>query len=379
MLKKLAVLFAVLALVAAACGGSSEGDETTTTAASTDTTAAGGDTGQAAPEGETLAAVQARGTLKCGVSTSAPGFTDVNPDGSLSGFDVDYCRAIAAAVIGDSEAVEFRQLTAKERFAALESGEIDVLVRNTTWTQTRDTELPQDFVATTFYDGQQIMGNPAQLAALTEGMNFDEGMAAIDGAVVCTNAGTTTEQNIKEGAERAGVTITLQTVENFTEAMDGFIAGSCDIVTTDGSGLFGHKSSNIAAGTAGADAWVIFPEAPISKEPLGPVVRQGDSTWFDVVQWTVFATFAGEELGITSATAAGMAGESGEVGRLLGGDGEKQTAMGLSADAFLNSLSQVGNYGEIYDRNLGPLNLSRDGTFNEQWYNGGLIYSPPFR
>jgi len=369
MLKRLAVLFAVLALVAAACGGADEAEETTTTAAESEPPA------QETPGDGTLETVMSRGTLKCGVSTSAPGFTDVNPDGSLSGFDVDFCHAIAAAVLGDGEAVEFRQLTAKERFAALESGEIDVLVRNTTWTQTRDTELPQDFVHTTFYDGQQIMGNPANLPGLTAGGGF----ADIDGAVVCTNAGTTTEQNIKEGAELAGVTIQLQTVENFTEAMDGFIAGSCDIVTTDGSGLFGHRASNIAAGTAGAENWVIFPEAPISKEPLGPVVRQGDSTWFDVVQWTVFSTFALEEFGITSANASSMAGEAGEVGRLLGGDGEKQTAMGLPADAFLQVALQVGNYGEIYERNLAPLKLSRDGTFNEQWFNGGLIYSPPFR
>ncbi|MFV2000050.1 MAG: transporter substrate-binding domain-containing protein [Acidimicrobiia bacterium] len=368
MLKRLAVLFAVLALVAAACG-SAETSETTTTAGE------GEPPGQEVSGEGTLETVQARGTLKCGVSTGAPGFTDLNPDGTLSGFDVDFCRAIAAAALGDAEAVEFRQLTAKERFAALESGEIDVLVRNTTWTQTRDTELPQDFVATTFYDGQQIMGNPANLPGLT----VEGGFADIDGAVVCTNAGTTTEQNIKEGAELAGVTIQLQTTENFSEAMDGFIAGSCDIVTTDGSGLFGNRASQIAAGNEDAKNWVIFPEAPISKEPLGPVVRQGDSTWFDVVQWTVFATFALEEFGITSANAAGKAGDGGEIGRLLGGDGEKQTAMGLSADAFLQVALQVGNYGEIYDRNLGPLELSRDGTFNEQWFNGGLIYSPPFR
>jgi general L-amino acid transport system substrate-binding protein len=220
------------------------------------------------------------------------------------------------------------------------------------------------------------MGDPARL----EGLTVDSGFAGIDGAVVCTNAGTTTEQNIKEGAELAGVTITLQTTETFTQAMEGFLAGSCDIVTTDGSGLFGHKATNIAAGTEGAADWVIFPEAPISKEPLGPLVRQNDSTWFDVVQWTVFATFALEELGITSANAESMMDGGGEVGRILGGDeGEKQTAMGLSKDAFLNVATQVGNYGEIYDRNLGPLNLERDGTFNEQWYNGGLIYSPPFR
>ncbi len=367
MLKRLAVLFAVLALVAAACGGDS-GDDTTTS------TTAAPDTGQGT-EGGTLATVQARGTLKCGVSGGAPGFTEIAPDGTYSGIDVDTCRAVAAAVLGDGNAVEFRPLTAAERFAALDSGEIDVLIRNTTWTQTRDTELTNDFVATTFYDGQQIMGNPATLAGLT----VDGGFADIDGAVVCTNAGTTTEQNIKEGAEQAGVTIQLKTVETFTESMDGFIAGTCDIVTTDGSGLFGHRASNIAAGTPGADAWVIFPEAPISKEPLGPVVRENDSEWFDVVQWTVFALFSAEELGINQGNVDAMMEGGGEAGRLLGGEGEIQSAMGLSADAFANSIKAVGNYGEIYERNLGPIGLVRAGTYNDQWYDGGLIYSPPFR
>lgn len=368
-LKRLAVLFAVLALVAAACGGESAVDDTTTT-----TTAPPVDTGQAADDG-TLETVVARGTLNCGVSTGAPGFTEIAPDGSFSGIDVDYCRAIAAVVLGDANAVEFRTLTAAERFEALGSGEIDVLVRNTTWTQTRDTELNQDFVATTFYDGQQIMGNPETLPGLT----VDGGFADIDGAIVCTNAGTTTEQNIKEGAEQAGVTIQLQTVETFTEAIAGFIAGTCDIVTTDGSGLFGHRATNIAAGTAGAENWVIFPEAPISKEPLGPVVRENDSEWFDVVQWTVFATIAAEELGINSGNVDAMMEGGGEAGRLTGGEGEKQTAMGLSADAFATMLKAVGNYGEIYERNLGPIGLERAGSFNTQWYDGGLLYSPPFR
>ena len=370
MLKKLAVLFAVLALVAAACGGDSDEpvDETTTT------TEAPGDASQGT-EGGTLAAVQAAGVLKCGVSTGAPGFTELAPDGTFSGIDVDFCRAVAAVVLGDSEAVEYRQLTSGERFAALASGEIDVLIRNTTWTQTRDTDLAQDFVQTTFYDGQQIMGDPARLTGLT----VEGGFADIDGAVVCTNAGTTTEQNIKEGAEVAGVTIVLETVENFSEAIEKFIAGSCDIVTTDGSGLFGHRSSNIASGTPGAEDWVIFPEAPISKEPLGPVVRENDSEWFDVIQWTVFATLIFEENGVTSLNVGDNMDVTPEIGRLTGGDGEKQTAMGLSADAFLNMVKQVGNYGEIYERNLGPIGLVREGTFNELWFNGGLMYAPPAR
>jgi general L-amino acid transport system substrate-binding protein len=330
MLKKLAVLFAVLALVAAACGGDSDDapEETTTT-----TAAPADDAGQGA-SGGTLAAVQAAGVLKCGVSSGAPGFTELAPDGTFSGLDVDFCRAVAAVVLGDSEAVEFRQLTSGERFAALASGEIDVLIRNTTWTQTRDGDLAQDFVQTTFYDGQQIMGDPARLPGLTVEGGFDD----IDGAIVCTNAGTTTEQNIKEGAEVAGVTITLETVENFTEAIDKFIAGSCDIVTTDGSGLFGHRSANIASGTPGA-----------------------------------------EDNGVTSANVGDMMDVTGEITRLTGGDGEKQTSMGLSADAFLNMVTQVGNYGEIYERNLGPIGLLRDGTFNELWFNGGLMYAPPAR
>ncbi|GMR02203.1 MAG: amino acid ABC transporter substrate-binding protein [Acidimicrobiia bacterium] len=368
MLKRLAVLFAVLALVAAACASSGEGDTTTTTVADTG--------GQAPAAGGTLEQVVARGTLKCGVSTGAAGFTETDPQGNVTGFDADYCRAVAAAVLGDASAVEFRQLTAKERFAALDTGEVDVLIRNTTWTQTRDTDLALDFVATTFYDGQQIMGDPARLPDLT----VDSGFAAIDGAVVCTNAGTTTEQNISEGAAQAGVTIALETVENFSDAMDKFIAGTCDIVTTDGSGLFGNRAANIAAGTAGAENWVIFPSSPISKEPLGPVVRQNDSTWMDVVQWTVFATFAAEENGVTSANVDNMMDVTPEMSRMLGNsDDEVQTKMGLSADAFYQVIKQVGNYGEIYDRNLGPLNLEREGTFNMQWYDGGLLYSPPFR
>ncbi len=375
MLKKLAVLFAVLALVAAACGSDSEEsvEETTTTAGVTETTQAP-DVGQGVTGG-TLAAVQEAGILKCGVSTGAPGFTELAPDGTFTGMDVDGCRMIAAVVLGNAQAVEFRQLTSGERFAALASGEIDVLVRNTTWTQTRDTDLNLDFVTTTFYDGQQIMGDPARLPGLTT----DAGFAAIDGAVVCTNAGTTTEQNIKEGAEIAGVTITLETVETFTEAMEKFIAGSCDIVTTDGSGLFGHRSTNIASGTPGAENWVIFPTAPISKEPLGPLVRENDSEWFDVVQWTMFASFIFEENGVTQANVDTMMDVTPEITRLTGGEGEKQTAMGLDAKAFYNLVKQVGNYGEVFSNNLDGLGIVREGTFNAQWYDGGLIYAPPAR
>jgi len=370
MLKRLAVLFAVLALVAAACGGSDGGD-TTTTAGETD----GGDSGQESG-GSTLEAVEARGKLICGVSGTAVGFSETQADGSTTGFDADYCRAVAAAVLGDSEAIEFRALTAAERFEALKNNEIDVLIRNTTWTQSRDTDIGMQFVATTFYDGQQLMGNPATLPGLTEGSGFE----AIDGATVCTNAGTTTEKNITEGAAVNGVTITLETVETFPEAMEKFKAGTCDLVTTDGSGLFGNRAAETAAGTDGASEWVIFPSSPISKEPLGPVVRQNDDQWMDIVQWVVFATFIADEQGVTSANVGETMENTPELARLFGGEGELQTSMGLSTDAFLNVIKQVGNYGEIYDRNLeGPLDLKRDGSFNMQWFDGGLIYAPPAR
>lgn len=378
MLKKLAVLFAVLALILAACGGSDDANETTTTVADGGTDGGddgdGGDTGQSS--GSTLDDVVARGKLVCGVSGSAVGFSETQADGSATGFDADYCRAVAAAVLGDSEAVEFRALTAAERFEALKNNEIDVLIRNTTWTQSRDTDIGMQFVATTYFDGQQLMGNPETLPGLTADSGFD----AIDGATVCTNAGTTTEKNITEGAAVAGVTITLETVETFPEAMEKFKAGTCDLVTTDGSGLFGNRAAEANAGTAGAESWVIFPTSPISKEPLGPVVRQNDDQWMDVIQWTVFATFIADENGVTSGNVDAQMEATPELARLFGGEGELQTAMGLNADAFLQVIKQVGNYGEIFEKNLtGPLDLQRDGSFNMQWYDGGLIYAPPAR
>ena len=379
MLKKLAVLFAVLALILAACGGSDGGDETTTTVADgggeTDGgDGDGGDTGQAS--GSTLDDVIARGELICGVSGSAVGFSETQADGSATGFDADYCRAVAAAVLGDAEAVEFRALTAAERFEALKNNEIDVLIRNTTWTQSRDTDIGMQFVATTYYDGQQLMGNPETLPGLTA----DSGFEAIDGATVCTNAGTTTEKNITEGAAVAGVSITLETVETFPEAMEKFKAGTCDLVTTDGSGLFGNRAAESNAGTPGAENWVIFPTSPISKEPLGPVVRQNDDQWMDVIQWTVFATFIADENGVTSGNVDAQMDATPELSRLFGGEGELQTSMGLPADAFLQVIKQVGNYGEIFEKNLtGPLDLQREGSFNMQWFDGGLIYAPPAR
>jgi general L-amino acid transport system substrate-binding protein len=375
MMKRLALLFAVLALVAAACGSSSSEDSTTTTAASTETTAASGQ--ETTPAGEsTLDAVIARGTLKCGISGSAVGFSETQADGSATGFDSQYCQAVAAAVLGDATAVEYTNLSAAQRFEALKNNEIDVLIRNTTFTQSRDTDIGMDFAPTTYYDGQQLMGNPETLSGLTP----DSGFEAIDGATVCTNAGTTTEKNITEGAKVAGVNITLETVEQFPEAMEKFKAGTCDLVTTDGSGLFGNRAAEVAAGTPGAENWVIFPKAPISKEPLGPVVRQNDSTWKDVIDWVVYSTFIADEHGVTSENVDSTMNDTPELTRLFGGEGELQTAMGLPADAFYQVIKQVGNYGEIFERNLTtPLGLEREGSYNMQWFDGGLIYAPPAR
>jgi general L-amino acid transport system substrate-binding protein len=364
----MSVLLIVLALVAAACGDDDTTTETTA-AGTTETTA--GDTGQA--EGGTLAAVQARGVLKCGVSGSATAFSELQADGSVTGFDADYCRYIAAAVLGDANAVEFTALTAAERFTAVQTGAVDVLIRNTTWTQSRDTDVGMDFAPTTYYDGQQVM------ARVDDGFSGASTITDLEGAVVCTNAGTTTEKNITEVTAALGVNITLNTFEDSNQFMDAFIAGACDAVTTDGSALVGRKATQQDQDATGSE-WAIFPAAPISKEPLGPVTLQNDSQWLDVVKWAVFSSIIFDEKGITSANAATMTdSEDGEVVRLLGGDGELQTSMGLSADAWLNAVSQVGNYDEIYARNLNPVGLFREGSYNASYVNGGLVYAPPAR
>ena len=383
MLKRLALVLCAMALVVAACG--SDEETTPATEAAVETTAAAVTTEAEATttevtvdlsQGGTLAEVQARGSLRCGVSTSAIGFAEPQDDGSFKGFDADYCRAVAAAVLGDANAVEFIGTTAAERFNVLAAGEVDVLFRNTTWTQSRDTEIGGDFGPTTFYDGQQIMGKAE--------FGFDDSstLADVDGARLCTNAGTTTEKNITEGARVVGAEIELVTVENFPEAMELFRQGSCDLVTTDGSALFGHRYSAVQNGEIADGDWIIFPTTPISKEPLGPMYRQNDSQWADVINWTVYALIIADEKGITSANVDDMVADpiDPEAGRLLGvGEDELQTKMGLPADAFAQAIRQVGNYDEIYVNNLRPLGFSRAGSANARWTEGGLVYAPPAR
>ncbi|MEE2769382.1 MAG: amino acid ABC transporter substrate-binding protein, partial [Actinomycetota bacterium] len=320
-------------------------------------------------DGSLLDTVIARGTLNCGVSGSAVAFSDTQPDGSITGFDADYCRAVAAAVLGDANAVSFTALTASERFTAVQTGDVDVLMRNTTWTQSRDSSVGMDFGPTTYYDGQQLM------ARASDGFTGSSQVADIDGSVVCTNVGTTTEKNIAEAALLAGAEITLLGFETSDEVYETFISGGCDVTTTDGSALVGRKVKQQPAD----QEWVIFPATPISKEPLGPTYGQNDSAWADAVNWTVYATIIMDEYGINQGNVDQHVGDEAEVGRLLGGDGELQTGMGLSADAFYQVIKQVGNYSDIYDRNLNPVGLYREGSANAGWLDGGLIYSPPAR
>ena len=364
-MKKTAITLLVVALLAAACGGD-DAAETTTTAAPATTEAPAPEPAPATVD--VLDEVIARGELNCGVNETIPGFGYKDSAGVFTGFDVDLCRAVAAAIVGDSEAVRFEALTAAARFEALTSGLIDLLVRNTTWTQSRDTDLGLDFGPTTYYDGQQLMARGEQ------GFSSGSALEEIEGATVCAIAGTTTEKNMTEAAAAAGVNITLSTFEDFNVVIEGFKSGACDVVTSDGSTLVSRKATE---GEAGED-WVIFPSVPISKEPLGPSWIQNQSRMGDVVTWTVFAMLIAEEKGITSSNVDDMLNVDGEASRLLGAtEDELQTKMGLPADAFYQVIKQVGNYGEVYDRHLTPLGLERG--LNALQADGGLLYPPPAR
>ncbi len=314
---------------------------------------------------------KARGVLNCGVSGAAVAFSYTDADGSMNGIDADYCRAVAAAVLGDATAVEFTSLTAAERFTAVQTGAVDVLMRNSTWTQSRDTEVGMDFGPTTYYDGQQLMGRASD--GFTSASPGPTSTAPSCAPTPAPPPRPTSRSWPPSSVSRSPSTPSRTT----TRSTDAFIAGTCDVITTDGSGLVGRKAVQEPEG----ETWVIFPATPISKEPLGPVYAQNDSQWADVVNWTVYATLIADENGVTSADAdAALAGDFGaEMQRLMGGEGEKQTFMGLVADAFYNVISQVGNYQEIWDANLAPVGLVREGSANALWTDGGLMYPPPAR
>lgn len=360
---KLPALALAVGLFATAC--SSDGDDTSTPDENVD---AGSQSGDAS--GATLAAVTDRGTLVCGVSGQLPGFSAPDANGVMQGFDADYCRAIAAAVLGDAEAVEFRELTAQERFTALQSGEIDVLVRNTTATATRDGVEGVTFQTTTFYDGQGFMV-PAD-----SDIETIEDMA---GATICVLSGTTTELNLSSVMGARGIDFEPLTFADNNQLFPAFEAGQCDAMTTDKSGLAGLKS--------GSDSEFRILAETISKEPLGPGTRDGDAQWDQIVQWVVFGTFTAEELGINSGNIDSfMDSDDPEIQRLLGLTTEDGTVfdsgLGLPGDWLVNIIKSVGNYGEIYERHVGentPLGLTREGSLNALWTEGGLHYPWPFR
>jgi len=313
-----------------------------------------------------LAEVQARGTLICGVNDGLPGFGTVDESGVNVGFDIDFCRAIAAALFGDPEAVQFRAVSAEGRPIALQSGEVDVLIRNTTWTVARDADWGS-FAPTTFYDGQGMMVRSA------DGITSLEDL---DGATICVQTGTTTELNLADVFEARGIAFTPSAFDDDALTYQAYDNEDCDAVTSDRSQLLAQRT----ALTTPADH-VILDEV-MSKEPLGPAVPFGDTEWFNVVRWVVFATIEAEELGITQANVADQVGSDNPViARLLGATNpEHGQALGLEPDWVVDVISAVGNYGEIYDRHLGPgtpFELERGP--NSLWTDGGLLYAPPYK
>lgn len=314
----------------------------------------------------TLAEVLDRGVVRCGVNAELPGFGFIDADGNNVGFDVDFCRVVAAAALGDADAVEYVTLNAEQRFPALQTGEVDVLIRNTTWTLTRDTDLGLDFTATTFYDGQGFMVRAEDGFETLEDLN---------GATICVTSGTTTELNLEDTFAAAGIDYTPQVYAETADTHENLVNGTCDAETSDKSQLAALRSAS-----ENPDDFIILP-VTISKEPLGPVVRANDSEWGDVVQWATYVTFEAERLGINNGNVDDfLDSEDIAVQRLLGtGEDDLGALLGIPADFGFQVISQVGNYADIYDASLAPIGIERAGSLNAHWTEGGLIYSPALR
>ncbi len=316
----------------------------------------------------TLDDVRKRGHLICGINTGLVGFAAPDDKGVWRGFDVDVCRAVAAAVLGDAGKVKYKNLTGKTRFTALRSGEIDMLSRNTTWTFSRDVDLHLTFVGVNYYDGQGFMV-PKKLGV--------KSARELAGASICIQTGTTTELNLADFFRANNMEYEPVPIETNSEARTNYLAGRCDVYTTDRSGLAATR-----AALDDPEAHVVLPEV-ISKEPLGPLVRHGDDQWADIVRWTLNAMIAAEEMGVTSKNVKQMAAgtKNPEINRLLGKEElQGRQALGLSKDWAVNVIAQAGNYGESFETHLGkktPIGLDRG--VNAQWTDGGLIYAPPFR
>ncbi len=316
--------------------------------------------------GATLDTIKKNGFIKCGVSDGLPGSSFADEKGNYSGIDVDVCRAAAAAVFGDATKVKFTPLTAKERFTALQSGEIVLLSRNTTWTSSRDSAQGMNFTGVTYYDGQGFLVNKKLGVSSAK---------QLDGATICINAGTTHELNLSDYFRANKTKFTPLTYEKSDESAKSLEAGRCDVLTSDQSQLYAQRIK-----LAKPDDYVVLPEV-ISKEPLGPVVRHGDDDWFDIVKWALYTMVNAEELGVNSKNVEEMKKSTNpDIKRLLGVEGDKGKDFGLANDWMAAVIKQVGNYGEIFDRNVGagsPLKIQRG--LNALWNQGGLQYAPPLR
>ena len=323
-------------------------------------------TGTALAQAKTLDSVKARGTLSCGVGPGLAGFGQPDDKGNWTGLDVEFCRAVAAAIFNDPAKVSFKPLSAKERFTALQSGEVDVLARNSTWTASRDSSLGLAFVGTNFYDGQGFMVKKALGVKSAK---------ELKGASVCVQTGTTTELNLADFFRTNKIDYKPVVFEKNDEVVAAYDAGRCDAFTTDSSGLYAERLRMKAP-----DENIVLPEI-ISKEPLAPAVRQGDSQWFAIVRWVHFAMINAEELGVTQANVGEMLKSTNpDIKRLLGTEGEFGKGLGLDNDWVVRIVKAVGNYGESYERNVGSgsrLKIARG--LNNLWSNGGIQYAPPVR
>ena len=315
---------------------------------------------------QTLKTVKDRGTLNCGSNGTLGGFGLPDAQGNWTGLDVDFCRAVAAAVLGDSKKVKFVALTAGNRFTALQSGEVDVLARNTTWTSSRDTSLGLNFTGVNYYDGQGFM--------VRKSLKVNSALELSD-ASVCVQQGTTTELNLADYFRANKMKLKSVTFATSSEAVKAYDGGRCDAYTTDASALYSERLR-----TANADEHMVLPEI-ISKEPLGPAVRHGDDQWFDVVKWVHFAMVNAEELDVNSKNVTEqMNSANPDIKRLLGTEGNFGEQLGLSKDWAVNIIKQVGNYGEVFDKNVGegsPLKIARG--LNRLWNKGGIQFAPPVR
>ncbi|MGF1718323.1 transporter substrate-binding domain-containing protein [Photobacterium chitinilyticum] len=316
--------------------------------------------------GGTLDKVKKQGYVQCGVSTGLPGFSNPNANGEWEGLDVEFCQAVAAATIGDKTKVKYIPLTTKERFTALQSGEVDLLVRNTTWTLHRDTALGVIFAGVNYYDGQGFMVKKnLGISSATE----------LDGKSVCVQSGTTTELNLADYFRFREMKYTPVVFDTEDKTVNGFKTGQCDVMTTDQSALYAHR-----LGMDDPDSVIVLPEL-ISKEPLGPAVRQGDDQWFNIVKWTLYTMLHAEDLGVSSISVDDMKNSNDpNIRRLIGLDGPKGKGLGLNDDWSFQVIKQVGNYSESFERTVGmssPLKVRRD--VNALWRDGGIQYAPPIR